>query len=132
MDFIYSSALEGNNWYSFQVIFCCYHTESHSGHTQNCSLCDDGALIWVIWKNTILEVVTNAVLDAIFERPRMRGTKEAWESTTKISDFQFSHWFVDNILGISCLLQFSSLIKIGTVMLIHLTQTSAMMDELFR
>lgn len=93
VDFIYSNALEGNNGYSFQVNFCCYHTENHSGHTQNCSLCDDGALIWVIWKNTILEAVTNAVLDAIFERPRMRGTKEAWESTQQ--RFQTSNLATD-------------------------------------
>lgn len=85
---IYSNALEGND-NSFQVHFWCYHAESHSGHTWNCGLCDDGALIWVIWKNTVLEVVTNAVLDAIFQRLWMRGTEEAWESAQQ--RFQISN-----------------------------------------
>lgn len=59
----------------------------------NCGLCDDGALIWELFERTILEVVTNAVLDAIFERPWMRGKKEAWESTQQ--RFQTSNLAAD-------------------------------------
>lgn len=44
---------------------------------------------------------------------------------------QFWHWFVGNNLGISCLLQFCSLIEVRTFMLIYLTQNSAI-DGLFR
>lgn len=53
--------------------------------------------------------------------PGVRGTERGLGTKeTKISDFQFCHLFVDNILG--CLLQFSCLIEMRAVMLIYLIQ----------